>query len=203
MRAWPPSSSWGSADTGQAWTTTGGSASDYGVSSGTGRHTLTTAGVLRQSYVEVGLPDQVLSVDVTVPVVPTGASITIWLVGRVTDSSNHYIAQLAISTTGATTLGIFRRVSGALSGALATAAGATHSAGNTWRIQLHCLGTTVRGRAWRPGTDLEPSYRSVTDTSLATGGSAGVLSRRETGNTNSNPVLQFDGFSAEGRRWWD
>ncbi|WP_330438824.1 hypothetical protein OHB44_28035 [Micromonospora sp. NBC_00821] len=196
-------SGWGSADSGEVWTTTGGSASDYAVASGVGRQTLTSASVFRTSMLTVGMANQSLSVDVTVPVLPTGAALTVWMVGRAVDPGTYYTVNLSFAPSGAVTLSIYRRVSNALSGSLGSTSAGTHSAGNTWRLQMGTLGTVIRGRAWRPASDPTPGWTSVVDTVIPTGEGAGLLTRRETGNTNTNPVISFDGFLAEGRHYWD
>ncbi|MGW9196048.1 phage head spike fiber domain-containing protein [Micromonospora chersina] len=197
---------WGPADGGETWTTSGGAASEYAKSGGTGNHTHPSANVLHSSFITVtGGVNVSVSVDVTVPVVPTGAPITLWLTGRGVDANNYYIGRLSISTAGAPTLALLKRTSGTLSATLAsTTPPGTHTAGTTWRIQLDVLGTTVRARTWRPATDSQPDWQvTTTDTSLTGGTQVGVQSRRETGNTNTSPVIAFDTFSASSRVTWD
>ena len=194
---------WGSADSGEAWTTTLGAASDYAVAGGVGTFTLTSVNVFRTSLIPIGMANQSMTVDVTIPVLPTGAAITIWMVGRAVDLGTYYTVQISIAPSGAVTLNIYRRVSSALSSVLATASAGTHAAGNTWRLQMGALGTVIRGRAWRPASDPTPGWTSVVDTTISTGTQAGLLTRREAGNTNTNPVISFDGFLADGRHWWD
>ncbi|MFG3639078.1 hypothetical protein ACGF3C_02240 [Micromonospora sp. NPDC047762] len=197
------SNGWGSADSGEAWTTAFGSTSDYAVGAGVGTHTLTSTNVFRTALIPIGMANQSMTVDVTIPVLPTGAPITVWMVGRAVDLTTYYTATISVATSGTVTLTIYRRVASALSSALATASVGTHSAGNTWRLQMGTLGTVIRGRAWRPASDPTPGWTSVVDTVISTGTQAGLLTRRETGNTNTNPVLSFDGWLADGRHWWD
>ena len=191
------SSGWGTADTGETWTTTGGSASDYSVSSGAGRQTHTTVNTLRHSTVTVGSTDQLITVDLTLPVMPTGAGITHWVAARVTDTSNYYTARVDIATSGATTLTLVKRVAGTLSGSLASSAVGTHAAGNTWRVMFMVSGNSLQAKTWRPASDTEPDWQvSTTDTGLTGGTLAGLLSRTESGNTNASPQIAWDNLTA-------
>lgn len=191
--------SWGTVDTtGEAW---GNylSSGDLSVSAGTGRQSLGTVNVLRGAFVAVGVADQRLAVDVKVPVVPTGAAITAWVMVRATDTSNYYLAQLSIATSGAASLVLGKRVAGTLTTGLSTAAVGTHAAGDWWRVMVDVNGYTLRAKAWKPASASEPSawQASAVDSSLTTGNLVGVGSRLESGNTNTLPVVtEWDEMNA-------
>lgn len=194
---------WGNADGGVPWTTSGGDAADYTVGSGVGNHAHPTVNILHTSSIELGGVNQSISADITCPVVPAGGPITLWVAGRYANANNHYIGRLSIAaSTGAATLAIMKRVAGSLSGTLASTSAGTHSAGNTWRVQLDVLGTVVRARAWRPGVDSMPDFNvSTIDGDLSGGTGVALMSRRETGNTDVVTVA-FDNFSAGTRQAW-
>lgn len=188
---------WGTADTGQTWTVGAGTASDYSVVGGTtGRIATSSVNTLYIAHLDAGSPDAAPRVRCTVPVVPTGAAITVRVAARMTDTSNYYEAQITIDPLGAVALQIFKRVAGAGSAvSSAVTLPATHSAGNSWWLQLSAIGNTLRARAWK-STEAEPAgwHITATDTSLTTGNRVGVLVRRESGNTNGTVNVDFDDF---------
>lgn len=177
---------------GQAYTTSGGAASDYSISGGSARQTHTSVNVLRHAWTDVGVPDHHVMADPALPVLPTGGGASMWVLGRVTDAANYYFAQVLVATGGAASLVIGKRVAGVLTGSLVTVAGiGTHVAGHRWRIILDVNGYTLRAKAWNLNTQAEPAayQATVADSSLATGNGAGFASRLESGNTNTLPVV--------------
>ncbi|WP_328850255.1 hypothetical protein OG994_16615 [Micromonospora globbae] len=191
------SNGWGSATSGQVWSTSGGDASDYSVWGGRGEHLQLVENVLHHSFLTVGSSDQTVKSTVTVPVNPLGGGVSSWVLARMTDPSNYYAALLGIGTTGTTTVALYKRVGGSLSMVSSSVTVGTHAAGNMWTTAINVVGSTVRAKAWKVG-DLEPStwHVTITDSSLATGDQAGVASRREAGNTNEFIDIHWDNFSA-------
>lgn len=186
------SNGWGNADTGQAWTVTG-TASDYSVGSGAGKQSNGTVNVLRTGQVDAGTSNVDYTVDVSLPVTSAAtANITQWICGRLTDLNNYYIAQLTLTTTGTVTLQLSKRVTGSLTaiGSLVQV-GSGHVSGDVWRVRLQVNGSTIQAKAWIPATTVEPVswLTTVTDTSLTSGTQIGLLSRLESGNTNTLPVV--------------
>jgi hypothetical protein len=194
------SSGWGSADSGQAWTTSGGSASDFSVNGTKGVQSAGTVAVLRHSLIPVGADDMRVraTIDLDTGAV-TGNTATSWVAGRVTDTSNYYAAQLTFQTDDTVRLAIIERVGGTLTGLSATLTIATSfAAGEQFTVELEVSGSTLRAKAWATATETDPGWLlTVEDTSLTTGTQAGLLSRLETGNTNALPVLfRFDNVAA-------
>lgn len=186
---------WGSATTGQAWTLSGGTnPGNYDVNGTQGTHTLDSVNVRRHSLLDTSATDFDVFVDVTLPVVPTGAAITLWLAGRVTDTSNYYAAYLSVATSGAVTLVIGERVGGTSADLLSASAG-THSASDVWRIRFQGVGRRLAAKAWNvTGGASEPDGWLVEtwDDSLTSGTSVGLLSRLESGNTNGTVTVSWD-----------
>jgi len=181
---------------GPAWTTSGGAAADYSVTGGSAYQSNTSVNVQRHAFVDTGSPDHAVSVRMALPVVSTGAPITLWALGRATDASNYYAAQLSIAVGGPATLSIYKRVAGALT--LITAATVptgTHYAGDEWNLTLS-VATAASGliaSAWKAATPQVVTTLTATDTALTTGNLAGWASRLETGNTNTLPVSVSSG----------
>lgn len=186
---------WGAADTGQTWTTSGGSPSDYTVDTARGVMSQGTVGTLRTALLDVGASDATITVDTPLVPTPTGAPSTYWTFVRATDLNNHYIARLDVAPGGATSLTLFKRVDGLLSGLGATVS-LSPNIGGTWRLVVDYHGSSLLAKAWRFGTDSEPGWLlTATDTSLTTGTLAGVGARLEAGNTTALPVLaRWDNF---------
>lgn len=192
------SNSWDGADTGQTWNTSGGGATSYSVNGTVGIHAHDSVNTRRTSRVNVGVTDAVVVADVTVPVIPTGAPIDLWVTARTQDLNNLYAVSLLLNTNGTTTLSLVERVAGVITTIASFGSVGTNFAGLTWRIALNVEGSQLRGKAWRPSLETEPDWQvSVIDTSLTTGTDAGLMSRLETGNTNTLPVaITWDNFTA-------
>jgi hypothetical protein len=205
------SSSWPATDTGQAFTNTGGAASDYSSAAGFALHTHTSVNVARKSTLQLNSINQDITVDVKFAIgSPTGASVGHWVALRKTDDSNYYVVQLLVKTGPSVTLRIGKVVAGVLtyldSGALTVGSG--HAAGEVWTIRASIQGKRVRGMAWLFGSDIPAAWQTsvaADDTTLnaATGTTAALISRLETGNTNTlNVVAYWDNLEVNNYRFW-
>lgn len=185
------SNSFGSADTGQAYTTTGGATSDFNVGSGVGTISATSVNVFRNALIDTGVSDHTVSADFSLPVTSAAAAnISQWLLARCTDTSNYYAARLELTPSGTIVLTLAKRVTTTLTGLVGITVGTGHVAGDLWRVTIDVHGTTVRCKAWVPATTGQPGWQgTVTDTDLTTGTLTGVQYRLETGNTNTLPVV--------------
>lgn len=183
---------WGTTDSGQAWAV-GGSAANHTVANGVGRQSNDTVGGLRSAVLDVGSLDVDYTIDVSLPVANAAtAAITQWACARWLDGNNHYIARLDLSPGGSMSLGLHKRVAGALTNLFPqTTVAAIHAANDWWRIRFQVVGASLRAKAWIPASQTEPAewQVSVVDTDLTTGTSIGLLSRLEGGNTNTLPVV--------------
>jgi hypothetical protein len=192
------SNGWGNADTGQAWTMSGGLAANFSVGGGSGQVSETTVNVNRFGQLAI---TNTANVDATIftstPVVATGASITNTLCVRMVDTNNMLMATCVYNTTGLTDLLIVKRIAG-VETTLATATNVTTYAGNggVW-IRFQAVGVGLRAKLWNDG-DPEPSAWTlyVADGSLLTAAQVGTYSKLTTGNTNPSPVnVQYDNLS--------
>ncbi|MFD4786602.1 hypothetical protein ACFWN1_05870 [Streptomyces sp. NPDC058459] len=187
------SSSWGTTDSGETWTTSGGSASDHSVASGTGRHSQASINISRWALLASPMADVDLVVSASTSVLAAGGPHYVGLVARAADVNNLYYARLAFNTDQTVTLVLQRRIAaGQTDLASATMAGA-HAANTPWRMRFQVQGSTLRARAWR-ASDPEPAsawHVVATDTSLTAAGSIGVRTILSSANTNTLPVVAF------------
>ncbi|MEU6342226.1 hypothetical protein ABZ883_14940 [Streptomyces sp. NPDC046977] len=192
------SGGWGTTDTGQAWTTNGGSGSDYSVTSGTGRASMGSVNVSRWTTVPWASADLDTIASMATDKLATGGSHFLHLVGRFADVNNCYLARLDFSTTQTVTLTLRKRVGGTET-LLATApdVGLVHAAGRQFWVRLTITGSTLSAKTWQDGTPepYMPWQVTVTDTSLTAAGAIGTRSILSTSNTNTLPVVaSYDGF---------
>jgi hypothetical protein len=192
---------WGTSDTGQVWTTSGGVAGDYAVATGTGNHTQTSTNVARKTVLAaLALTDQDEVITVTVPAVATVAALDAGLMLRYVDASNHYVVELSFGLLGVATLRIDTVIAGVTTLGVATYTMPTaYTATSVWTIRARVVGTTISGKAWLTST-AEPTAWLVTATngSLTAASAVGVRTIAETGNTNGAVVFKFDQYLTPG-----
>ncbi|MGW6481327.1 hypothetical protein ACWGDS_26100 [Streptomyces sp. NPDC055059] len=193
---------WDSADTGQAWTRTGGAAADFSVTGSAGVQSHPSRDVFRcMALTSVALADVETLVTMTVPVMPTGDSVYLYSLARTNSAATaYYFARVEVSTGGVARLSLRKRTPAET--LLATAATTlTHVAGTSYRVRLRVEGASVMARFWR-AQDVEPSvwHATATDTDPLVPASGGVGLRSFIGSTNTNtlPVsLTFDNFQID------
>ena len=181
------SNGWGTADSGDVWTTSGGSASDYSVNGSSGLVSLGSVNV-RFTVTPVG-PNVTIYDSVTVPVTATGASISGGYVARYTDDNNFYLYQILHDSGGLIDLQIVKRVAGTFT----TLGSASDIIGYTPGVPTHvrclCSGSTLTVKIWRDGSVEPAAYQlTATDTTF-TSGSVGTHSNLLSSNTNTLPVV--------------
>lgn len=187
---------WGTATSGQAWTTTGGAVGDFFTTGLFGIHTDDTINVYRHGSIAVGAPDQTLTATLSInESTITGAAVTAWFIVRRTDDSNYYAGHLEFTTTDTVTLRIFKRVAGTLTLVSSAATIATSFAANqNFTVKVQVIGSDLKAKAWAPASGGEPEdwALEVSDSALLTGNNAGLSSRLETGNSNGIVIFQWD-----------
>lgn len=183
---------WTTADSKNTWTNNG-TAADYDVLTGFGRHTHPAASVGHHSTTAAPNADGDLYVDIATAALSTGASQFAGGLHRFVDIDNLYEARVEFTTANAINLTIRKRVATVETqlGSFSTAF--TNVAGTYMRVRFQIVGSNLKARIW-PATWPEPSGWSieVTDTALTAAGSVGVKSVRNAGNTNANAIFQFD-----------
>jgi len=154
------------------------------------------------AYITVGVPNQEVRGKFTMTVFPTGSSISLTVLARFTDSSNHYQAAVLLPTTGVMQLLVGKRVAN-VGTTLASVDVGSFSGTSTINVILRVVGTWIYAKCWNDD-DVEPASWQiiVQDTALATGNLAGIRTRLETGNTNTQPVtIYVDEFTAQDARY--
>jgi hypothetical protein len=191
------SSSWGTADSGQAWTTNGGSASDYAVASGTGRHVMSTVNVFRHTTVPVTTPDVDLRVDFLLSAVPVGDSAYVFPMLRYADTTHFYFARVQIAPGGAMTLTLRKRNGAETQLGSAYITGFTYTASAWYTVRIAMAGSTLNGKVWLRGSP-EPDWQlSTTDTDLTAAASVGVRTLLGATASNAPITTEFDNLYAD------
>jgi hypothetical protein len=186
------SNSWGTADTGQTYSTGGGTATDYQVTGGYGAHVVATVNASRRTYISSTVTDFDYYVDVTTSVTPTGNSLYGGPTGRYIDVDNLYMARIEFTTSNTLILNIRKRVGGTESQLGTYTLPDTYVAGTYYRVRFQAEGAVLRAKAW-VATDVEtPEWQvSVTDGAISTTSFIGVRSISASGNTNVNPEVRY------------
>jgi hypothetical protein len=190
------SDSWGTSDSGDAWTTSGGSSTDFDVNGSGGTVTITSANVSRYAVIPATHADQDIRVSVSSSALATGASQYAGPVARYADANNTYYARIAFQTNQAVSLTIQKRVGGTQTDLLTVTLPWTHAASAVFGIRFLVQGSSLKAKAWPVATTTEPRiwHAETTDTSLTAAGSIGVRTITGSGNTNTNPVFTYDNF---------
>lgn len=183
---------WGTADSGQPWVNTSGLTADHLVNGTSGVHNTSVINSTYDNEIEAGTPNVSFYAEISVPVVPTGASIDTRHKFRRTDDSNYYAALVEFLTTGVVNLSFVKVVAGVQTFGSPVAIG-THVAGTSWAIVAQGWGNQIQLTGWRL-VDPMPSTPnvSVTDNDLTTGTKIAARTRRDTGNTNGTVAVTWD-----------
>ena len=186
---------WGNADTGQAWTNSGGVAGDYNVAAGKGTCSL---GVVNSSRFEtlssISLADVDMYADISVPVVATGASISTGLRLRSSTTSDFYYIEIDWRTDSTARLQLVSRVAGVSTTIAGPINKGTYAAADTWRVRGRVVGTSLFGKLWKVGTPEPFTWDAWAQTStIVAAAPVGTRCLLSAGNTNVLPVvISFD-----------
>lgn len=190
------SNGWGAPDVGGAWSIVGGASSLYAVNGTQGTITIETTVAVRSTIADLGSANQAFTLDGLLNVAPTGAAINMGAYVRFTDSSNYYWVRMQVGTDSLISLILSKRVAGSLSTVTTVATGLTNSTTIPQRLRVQIRGNRIKAKTWRSdGTEPATWAINTTDSSLTTGTFGGCIARRESGNTNTNPVVAFDTFN--------
>lgn len=183
------SNGWGTATTGQVWTTNGGSAGDYSVTGTQGKYAMNSVNVVRATLIS-GLSKLNWNVTNTVSVsaVATGASIQHITTLRLVDGNNYYNFTLDFATSGTLSLAISKNVGGSGASLNVTAFG-SYSANELFSYRIVINGSNIKTKIWRAANP-EPGawFQNVTDTGVTSPGGMQLASYLNPGNTNTLPI---------------
>lgn len=185
----------GSADTGQAYTLTGGNASEYDVDGSSLTVTLPNANVDHIGVVDIGSSNSDLTWTVSVNAVATADDIAVRSLVRYTDSSNYYAGQLDFLTGGTVQVKLSKKVGGSISTLLSGVVAnlGAYAANTQVKVRMQVFGKTLRVKGWLASA-AEPANWTLqtTDTDLTTGNKIGFFCRRQPSNTNAGMVISLD-----------
>lgn len=182
-------SGWGTDDSGDAWTTSGGAATDYSTTPpsvgiyGVGKQLNTSANVTRACSLGISYTDVEAYVNVAWDALPVGANNFTDLQLRYTNSSNNYIFRLQVAPAGTLTVAIIKTVAGTPTTLGSTNLSTTYTAGMTMRLHAIVRGTTLKLSAFQFGTPDTGAQLTFTDSSLTGPGGVQLQSIVNTGGT--------------------
>jgi hypothetical protein len=195
---------WGSTDTGQAWTTSGGSTSDYSVGTGVGNQNNVTENVFRTATLDAGVTDVDYVVTVRSNKLAAGANQLVEITGRHTDAVNHYSTRLTFTTAAAVNIDLRRRVAGVTTViATAVSTGLTHVAGTGFHLRLQVIGSSIKAKTWIFNTP-EPTtwHVEATDNAVTpTGTGIAIWSVLSSGTSNEPVNFSFDNLATYGAQY--
>lgn len=192
-------STWGNANTGQAWTNTGGAASDYSVSI-TGSHGIHTHPAVNVGHHSVIGPTTVRDFEVYAELQwPTLAPLTapyeMAVIGRFVNTSNYYYFRVRWTPADVLEVDIMRVLGGVFTQLTTTVSNPnSFSLGGTGdgvvSMRVQAQGSMLRMKVWDATLTDEPVAwtQTVSDTSIIAG-QVGLRSELISGNTNALPVL--------------
>lgn len=195
------SNGWGTAPTGGAWSTVNGSASDYSVSGGTGRHSIATLAVRRLTLIGSDIADSSQRVTITWPEVVTGLGQggRAGLTARYIDANNYYLASVVYNLDGSLEARLTGTVGGVQTLALTEDLGFRYETNTQLQMRMEVESDNLRLRVW-PAGETEPTIWQLegTDTGLSHG-QIGCQTYLDTGATNTLPLtVQFEDYTATG-----
>lgn len=189
---------WGTADSGQTWTNTGGAVADQSVSGGLGRHAHTATAGGRFALIPSPGADVDITATIASDVTPAGASHLVYLMLRATGTVEYYLARVEFTTASAVIVTIRKRFSATetqIGSAVTTAL--AHAASTRFAVRFKAYGSTLMAKVWLASASEPDAWTlMVTDTDITTIGSVGFRSFLAAGNSNTLPVtVTFDNLA--------
>lgn len=189
----------GVADTGQA-VTVEATASEWSASSGTGRVSVTSVNVTRRAFLtSFSRKDSDATVTFTIPVVASGATISLGLMPRYIDVSNYVRVDARFQTDTNVVIRTSEQVAGSAINAVTTSTITTYGAASSWKLRYRMAGQLLQAKLWSAGGSEPDGWHAqvlVTSATLADAvGSTGIRIIFETSNTNGTQTIQFDNWT--------
>lgn len=178
-------SGWGTATSGQTWTTSGGSATDYSVSGGSGNVLLSTANVTRASTLGTFSARNVdYSGQVWSSLAASGASQQSLFFMRQTTTSDYLYGQLRFFDIAnrLVQFSLNTLVAGSLTVLGSVTIENLYVPNTPINVRFQVIGTDFRGKAW-PATEAEPDWQlQVSTITNPLAGAVGVRTFSSTGS---------------------
>ena len=189
---------WGSADTGQAWTVVAPTG-NYGVTSGTGRHTADVDNTFYTSSISVSSTNCDYTVSFASNKLAVGATQLVEITGRYLDVQNFYALRVIINTNQTINLDLRKRVANVQTALTSnTATTLTHAANTFFTVRFSVQGSTIKAKIWlTSGTEPTTWNLTATDTSLTTGSNIAVRSLVSTSTSNKPVMFSWDNLRTQ------
>ena len=189
------SSGWGSTDTGSAWTTSGGSASDYSVNGTHGRMSMLSVNVSRTASLNISRQDWDVKFQVSCSAIMTGAASISETRVRYIDVNNNWVLRVQSNTDSTVAIQIYKTVASVITSKGSVSFGA-YTAGETFNVRFVANGSTIKAKIWRTSSTEPGGYQlSFVDSDISAAGTYQLLTRLETGNTNVSPFYLYDNLT--------
>jgi hypothetical protein len=206
------SNGWGTADTGEAWTTNAGAGgtvqgSDWNVASGVATHSVPTTAAYRYSTLDtVTYRDIEVTATTTVAITNiTGGDIEPCNILLRRSGSTYYMIRVAINLAEVLTITIHSVVAGVSTELTTpvTVSGLIDSVSNkVIRVKAQCEGQTIRAKVYTPGAEPVDWHVMVNSTAIPAAGAVGIRSGVGSGNTNTKPIIfSNDNFEVRNLRF--
>jgi hypothetical protein len=186
---------WGTADTGQVWTVTGGPAPEFSTDGSRGFMAIADSTTARQILNNTPVLNADVVATIQVGVLASGNTISAGLTAR-NAAGSYYLADMGLHTNQSVTLELWSATpaSGLVSLGSVTVAGLTHTITTQFRLRFQVNGQQLRARVWDAAT-VEPTTWHIVRTSSAVtaAGGVGAYGFLWPVNTNTKPVtIAFD-----------
>ncbi len=189
------SNGWGTNDTDQVWTATGGSAGDFATTGTKGTITLPTGDTAARNVILEGVNYSDLTILATVSCSATALtqnlSARLWFRRR--DGSTGYRLRLNFDTGGNVDLDMFAVVNDISNGIGAASNYVTYTPGSNIYVRIDAYGNSIKVKVWTSGDEPAGYALQITDTTFQFG-TVGCNAQMTAGNTNVNPVISFDDY---------
>ncbi|MFE9300836.1 hypothetical protein [Streptomyces sp. NPDC006856] len=190
------SNGWGTADTGQAWIVTGGSASDRAVAGGAGSISLPSSpGTWRIQRLGESLGDCEMLARLSTRQVHTGASLDFCLMMRWVSDADFYVARASFTTSGTVQMRIYTNDDATIGSTVTTPW--TYTGGQQFYLRARVDGQRIRGRIW-PVSAREPDVWDIDGVATTTpnaSGDVGVLVFGGGALSSANPTVDVHDFT--------
>lgn len=185
----------GTADSGQLYTVSGGAAADYTVTGTRGQMAVTSTNVIRNATVPGPETNAEFAVTVFPGVVALTQPFSAGVVSRSTVGGDGIFGQVVFGLAGALSVEVGRSLAGVDTGAGPTAIPYTYTAASAIRVVFRVWGDTLSIRAYDLTTPDPVAFQSTTTGFSPAAGRFGLRAKRNTGNTNGTVNVQFDDFT--------
>ena len=191
------SNTWGTTDTDQPWTATGGTAANRAVNGSAGTLTLSSpVSTWRIQRLGLALADCEILTTVSISQVAVGGALAPSILLRWVSDSDFYLVRPYFYPDGTVYLSLYTNAQGTIGGFVPS--GYSYTANQQFTVRARIEGHRVLARIW-PAAGREPDGLWHVDATATTApnatGDVGILGFGESASTNVNPILSVHDFA--------